>query len=375
MSRAEITYTKREIKKVLPVLIVGVLYTIYMFVLLFFRLRDVCLNGYLAFSFPNYFQISELGDVFMYWWDACADEFHVYVIIFMEMFLIRRIFYQENRAGISDFLRTLPVKEWKKTWIKAGVGEATIVVFCLIHGLAACAVNSVYDKPIHEITSMIPGGVTGANTYFMIWKTIFLMFVGMSVMFFILFAAQLYIHNMVAAYLIGAGVLATPLYITTIYWSLYEDARHLGIGNIPASMLMPFPVFDMKDVAADMDTVSMASHVAYWDGYSGKLLFLFLFLIIAIAVILLALKKRWNVWESNNAVVNSRAVMQFIFSGISICFGTMVVMLFDDMLPVSGFEEFIFWLFSVAVAGVILLILNVVVAVMERKGKDRRKAG
>lgn len=374
MNRSERTYMKREVKKALPVLIIGILYTVVAFAVVFQQLRDICLDGYLAFSFPYYFSVREFGDCFIHEWVRVMEKFHPFVIIFMEALLIRRIFYQENRAGISDFLRTLPIKEWKKTWIKVGVGEAVIFVFCLVYGLAAAVVYSIYGDRLNEINSMIPGASVGGNTYFMIGQIVLLMFVGMSVMFLILFAAQLYIHNLVAAYIVGAGVLLTPVYFTYIYGVLYGPARGLGIWTIPSSMIMSFPFLDMQALNSGTDVITMIKYVARWDGYSQKLLFLLLFFLLAVAVILLALKKRWNVWESNNALVNSKVVMEFIFTGISLGFGTVVVMFLDDVrgwMLQSGAQEFLFWLYSVIAAGFILLFLNATMIVLEKKRKRR----
>lgn len=376
MNRSERTYMKREVKKALPVLIIGILYTVAVFAIVFQRMKDICLDGYLAFSFPYYFSGREYGDCFIHEWVWFMEKFHPYVIIFMEALLIRRIFYQENRAGISDFLRTLPVKEWKKTWIKVGVGEAVIFVFCLVYGLAATVVYSIYGDRLNEINSMIPGASVSGNTYFMIGQIVLLMFVGMSVMFLILFAAQLYIHNLVAAYIVGVGVLVTPAYFTYIYGVLYGPARGLGIWTIPASVIASFPALDIQILNSGTDAITMIKYIARWDGYSQKLLFLLLFFLLAVAVILLALKKRWNVWESNNALVNSKVVMEFIFTGISLGFGTVVVMALDDVMGwylQSGAEEFLFWLYSVIVAGIILLFLNGTMIVLDREKRKRYK--
>lgn len=374
MKQPEITYIKREVKKVLPVLIAGILYTALIFGNLFVRLKNICLDGYLTFSWPNDFSGREFGDSFIHTWLEIKGDLHIFVMIFMEAFLIRRIFYQENRAGISDFLRILPIKEWKKTWIKVGVGESVIFVFCLVHGLTATLVNSIYAYRLNEINSMMPGAKSG-DTYLFIWQIILLMFVGMSVMFLVLFVAQLYIHNTATAYFVGTGILGSPFYFTGIYSLLYH--RHGGDQNwmIPYSMVDPFPQWDTYFLNSNSDTVTMVKYTAYWVGYSQKLLFLFLFLILAAAVILLALKKRWNVWESNNALVNSKVVMEFIFAGLSLGLGTVAVIFLGNVFPVgfhTEYEEFIFWLYSVIAGGIILLFLNAVVMMVERKRRNGR---
>lgn len=373
MNRSEKTYIKREIKKVFPVLVIGILYMGFILASMFIRLRDICLDGYLMFSEPNHFQMQNSGAVFIEAWESCMGDLPVYFTIFMEALLIRRIFYQEKRAGVSDFLRILPIKEWKKTWIKAGVGETVIFLFCFLYGLMACAVNSVYDHRLNEINSMIPGASAEGNTYLVIWQTMLLMFAGMSVIFFILFAAQMYLHNMVMGYMVGTGILIAPIYFTDIYGLLYQTARGVGTWTIPASIIDPFPKVDMYSVG----NMGMQKCVAVWNGYFQKILFLFLFLVLAVAVILLALRLRWNVWESNNAVVNSKVVMEFIFAGISLGLGTIVAMKFGDLMTGTiyrGSEEFWFWLYSLIAAGIILIVLNIVVSQWERmrKKRDRR---
>lgn len=114
----------------------------------------------------------------MFIYSLCGklDEFHVLAVIVLEMFLIRQIFYLENRAGIMDFLRILPIKEWKKVCIKAGVGKCVILGICAVFGLTGTIVNVILNPKITMLNELVQNAGTIGNSYVMLWQIVLIIF-------------------------------------------------------------------------------------------------------------------------------------------------------------------------------------------------------
>lgn len=212
MDRAVYTYTKREFKKVAPVFGLGVLYVLFIFLSVFLVLRDEYLDKLLSFAYPNNFITVKAGNLFIDTLLSKLQEWHPIVALVFVILLAMQLFRQEKQIGVSDFLRTLPVKEWKKVWIKAGVGELVIIGFALFFGCVGSALNAVMEKDLNEVNSFVIGAEASLNPHENIWQMALLIFLGLSAMFLLLFAAQSCIHNVSAGILAGLGAIYAPYY-------------------------------------------------------------------------------------------------------------------------------------------------------------------
>lgn len=366
MDKATITFLKREIKKVLPVFVIAVLGGLLIFGKMYLSLRDHQLDGLLTFAYMYDFWIDEAGDMFLGY--LLQDTISVFAIA-LEVILILRIFILENRTDISDFLRILPIKEWKKTWIKVGVGEGVNAVLCILFGIVGTAVYAVLGTGIEEINRMIPVGTTPTNSLVVLWQFVFIMFCAMSAVFLILFAVQLCVHHRGLALFIGGGILVTPFFYTIAYPLLVEP----GMKN---SGMMPMITGSIVNFFPDCDFFSpeysdLTKRLIYWTGYTEKVLFLLILMAAALVVIALALHFRWNIQESNNLVINSKPVMEFILTGISLSAGVGMSLVFGDIVVGINhpLERFSTWIIIVIMTGFLLLIENIIVEIMQRKQK------
>lgn len=374
MSKPAITYMKREIKKSYPVFILGVLYSIFIFAIVFYELRDVQSEALVSFAYPEFFDQMEGGDLFIYSLSHQMEKIHAFVVIVLEVLLIRQIFYLENRAGITDFLRILPVKEWKKTCIKAGVGETIIFGICVVFGLTGTIVNAILNPRITMANQFVPNYGATVNSYAMLWQIVLLMFLAMSAIFLVLFAAQICIHNSMVAYAAGAGILAAPFYFVTLYESVTTGKTYEGIGNIPKSLLYHEPLNFMR--STEYQNNYFTKEVTVYQWYPEQLKFLILISLAAAVIIALAVKMRWNIRQSDHSIVSSLVILEFVLSGLFLCAGTGIAVATNN-LPMHIRQrdyagELKFWLISIFIAGVFLLAANIGVLLKIKRRKECR---
>lgn len=369
MDKATVTFLKREIKKVLPVFVFGLLGVLVLYGYTYMNLRDQWLDGMLKFAYKNYFHIYQVGDLFLSY--LVRDEVSLFVIL-LEVLLVMRVFYLENRAGISDFLRILPVKEWKKTWIKVGVGEAVNAGLCILFGIVGTIVHAILCPGINEINGIMPQGTTDTDSLAILWQYVFILFCVMSAMFLVLFAAQICVHHKVVAFMVGGGVLFAPVFYSIAYPILIEPVM-INRGML---VMIPGSIFDFypgKDYLAmeNANAGSITKILVSWLGYTEKISYLLILAAAALVIIALALKFRWNIRESNNSIINSKAVMEFILTGVSLSAALGYVFVFGDITVGSRdpYERFCTWIVIIIVTGILLFVENIVVEVMRRKRK------
>lgn len=370
MSKPVITYLKREIKKVLPVLILGIVYVAFIFGIVYLNLRDKYMDAILSFAYSDWFSVDEIGDLFINRLCSYMEEFHLIFIIVFIGILVYRVFYQENRAEISDFLRTLPVKDWQKLWIKVGVGEGVILLVCALFGVTGTVMNAILNPKFQEISSFFPGDHAPAGSYVMLWQIVLMMFLGMSAIFLVLFAAQSIIHNVAVAFCVGSGVLFAPFYFTTVYESVVNDSYIAH--SIPLSLLMYYPEYIYGGEAIDVDlsyvgeqpmSMSVTIANAQWEWFSEKLLFLLVLILIALVIITAVAVFRWNIRESSNSIINSKVVTEFIFTGISVAVAAAIVLFNSD----GGEDGFQVWLTSGLIAAILLAVANMILYAVQKR--------
>lgn len=372
MSRPAVTYMKREWKKVLPVFVLSVCYAAFVFILVFVTLSDTNTVFRLQMAYPEWAPGFEIGDVFISTLSGILDSFHGFAVIVFEALLIRKVFYQENRAGISDFLRILPIRERNKAAMKVCAGESVILGFCLLFGTFGSITNALLSKGLAENASIMPIGIftaggAASNTYTMLWQTSGMMFLALSAIFLVLFVAQSCIHNMPAAMFAGFGLLLVPYYYTTLYEMTTMKALHMS--EVAGSFLTHYPAVNVEnEYVGDTELYTMT---AEWGYIGERILFLAAVILAAAGILVLLLHFRWNIRESNNRMINSPAVAEFIVTGLSISTGTAVALITGNMpYPAAEtvMEKYGFFIVTLIVGCIVwALIHGVGLALMKRQ--------
>lgn len=375
MNKPVVTYMKREYKKVLPVLILSVCYAAFVFILVYLRLDDenTVLRQRLAYVDEiGYFQ---MGDLFFDALCGVLDEYHRFIVIVFEVLLIRKVFYQENRAGISDFLRILPIKERNKIMMKICAGESAILGFCTVFGVLGTIVYNVLRPGLEERAGIFPVEkltVDGSamHTCRMIWQTSFLMFLALSAMFLVLFLMQCCVHNMPVALFAGFGMLYAPYYYSFLNEMAVWGDKEIHMSSVTASFLSHYPrVFGTGVIAGREDLTYYFAKLMY---FSETIWFLVAVILISAVMLAVALRLRWNVKGSNNIMINSPAVAEFIVTGLSISVGVGVAVLTGNepttALRATPVEKYAFYFVTLAVGAVVWVLFHVInMAVMKRQ--------
>ncbi len=372
MSKPAVTYMKREWKKVLPVFVLSVCYAAFVFILVFLALSDANTSFRLEMAYPDGYPSFEIGDMFITAMYNVLIEFHGFAVIVFEVMLVRKVFYQENRAGISDFLRILPIKERNKAAMKVCAGESAILGFCVFFAVFGTITNAILSKGLAENASIMPiekitDGGSLSNAYSMIWQTSGMMFLALSAMFLVLFVVQSCIHNMPVAMFAGFGMLFVPTYYTVIYEM--TTIKDLHMSEVAGSFLHHFPMLHYgNEYIGETEIYTMQAGF----GYLGeKILFLAVVILAAIGILALLLRMRWNIRESNNRMINSPAVAEFIVTGFSISAGTAVAVITGNMpYPAADtvMEKYGFFIVTLIVGCIVwAMIHGIGLAVMKRQ--------
>lgn len=370
MSKPAVTYMKREWKKVLPVFILSVCYAAFVFILVFITLKGANGQFRLGMAYPDEYMSFQIGDIFMVSLSSVLGSFHGFAIIVFEAMLIRKVFYQENRAGVSDFLRILPIRERNKMAMKVFAGESVIFGFSLFFGIFGSITNALLNTGLTEIAEIMPIDKLTAdgalsNTYQMIWQTSGMMFLALSAMFLVLFVVQCCVHNMPVAMFTGFGILFVPIYYTSIYDYISIKQTHMNV--VAAGFLSHYPSIEYGEVGWEYD---IPAYTVEWEYMGETILFLSVVILLAVAMMVLILRLRWNIKESNNRMINSPAVAEFIITGLSISAGTAVAFITGNV-PYAGAEtamdKYGFYIVTLIVGCIVwALIHGIGLAVMKR---------
>lgn len=198
----------------------------------------------------------------------------------------------------------------------------------------------------------------------------------MSAIFLVSFAAQICIHNTIVAYIASIGILAAPSYFVTLYESVTTGGVFEKIEQIPMSFLYHWPQYVVRSTEFENAYFSKETVVFQW--YPEKLKFLGLIILAAVAVIALAVRMKWMIRQTNNSIVSSIVVMEFVLSGLFLCAGTGIAV-FTGNLPIhSGnhrhyySEEFKFWAISILFAVILLLAANIGIVLKRKRRKESR---
>lgn len=370
MSQPTMIYAKREMKKVLPLLALAVLYTTFTYLVVYIKIRNNVPARMLALAgYSETVGFYELGDLYLDSLRSTMEQLSFFGVIFFEFILILRLFATENKLEVSDFIRILPLKEWKKIWIKVGVGEAAILVSCLMFGLAGTVMNAVYTPQIQEFNGVVPGGVTNTDSCRMLWQIVLFVFLAMSAIYLILFAVQLCVHNMLLAFAVGGGVLLSIEYFVAIFGRIYNFDT-----GIAKSIIDYLPY--QSETQLDYMYQSAYIYDLEWSHYTDRLMFLMMLCTIGIAVILLSIRCRWCIRENNFMLLSSNVVLQFILTGISLAAGMGISFALGNAPLIGTINrdtqgEFWYWIVSIGIAALFLVMFNL--GFMYKKKKQRRE--
>lgn len=362
MSKSSVTYMKRELRKVMPVFALAVLYAAFIFLVVSLKLSDYNAQARLTIAFPGGVSFNA-GNLFYFMVVSVLGKFHSIAVIVLEVLLIRKVFYLENRAGVSDFLRILPLKERDKLLFKVFAGELVILGFSVVFGVIGTVANAWIGPGVSEVNDFIPG-MGSFDSYAMLWQISFMMFLTMSAIYLVLFVVQCCIHSVPLASFVGIGILLAPGYYTLINWIFFGKLNMTGVANC---FLYPYPEYSYEGMPV-YDVVQPVS--VSWDQLTYKLLFLFVAILLALAVLVLVLRNRWNIRESNNLVINSPAVREFIITGFSISVGAGVSVLFNVFnINMETSRQVSFYIATLIIGAIVWTVIHLIGFVREKRLK------
>ncbi len=368
-SRAWMTYTNREMRKLIPLFVLGILYI----AVGFFLGGKVVIGGsteeynrttLLSFAWPE-MTTEMVGDMFI---NGVLDVMMRYYLILgplFEVILVWRMFLYENRSGISDFIQTLPIRDRDKTLIKIGCGEILIFSLSLIFavvGTIACAITDPYIVEVADFFSSRADELL--NSMSLVWQLGGMVFLSLSAGFLVLFFFQYTVHKMPVAVVLGFATLAVPAFLT--YWYSYTKNVYVGKWiSVAVSIVFPFP--DRLYTNNNMLNVE----VNYWEYPLQKVVFLLFIIVVSAVLISLALRFRWHIRRSNSTMINSEYLALFIKSGIAVCTGLGMGHFLDGQAPV--YTEKYTWnvgkyvVVSVICMVVVFVVLHVTTKIYEKK--------
>ena len=195
-----------------------------------------------------------------------------------------------------------------------------------------------------------------------------MMFLALSAMFLVLFVMQCCVHNMPVAMFTGFGILLVPFYYTSIYDYISVKQTHMYV--VAASFLSHYPMINYNEEGMDYLDFGIEAYTVEWRYMGEMILFLSVVILLAVAMLALVLRLRWNIKESNNRMVNSPAVAEFIITGLSISVGTAVAYITGNV-PYAGaetaMEKYGFYIVTFIVGSIVwALIHGIGMAVMKR---------
>nr|MBP3598208.1 hypothetical protein [Eubacterium sp.] len=325
MNKAIMTYGKRELKKVIVLPILAVLYIVLLFLLHGILVSGESYAQYVAHGFPGVAGIYGTGDLyFHYLCERIMPDFTWLTAIFFVVFLVQRLFYLENRDGVSDFLRVLPIREREKTLVKLTIGESLILFYALLFGIAGTISYKCVNPSLRFRSEIIMNGSTDTNGLLVLWQMASLMFVTMSAMFLVYYLAQCCIHHRALAFVIGTGVLGVPALISyALNQILSTDASW---NDVTFAIVIPYPEADTGAYLESWNTY-IEKYVVQWKWYPSAMVFWLCVCVLIGILIAVAVKCRWNIKESSNRLINSGYVCTFIISGVTFCVALSVAML------------------------------------------------
>lgn len=304
MSQTTKTYVVRNIKKVLPVFILAMLFCVLLSGQ-FFNFSQAKWTAYLQMSGTYYLSSSDVTNQI---WDYFTSLFVLTqpIVIFC-LLLTLTLFFHEKNAGTSDFLAILPLKESKKIGIKLGIGIGAIAIVTVFLGLFITLVLAIYAPDLNHFTQLFwqYDCITG-ELYLRIWQILLELFLTETLVFFTFFLLQLWTQNILLGFVYGFGIICVPSFYSFLLNQFSSKSSVLWfMGGFSSLQIQHSPVDNMVTVTNQMAT--------------EKMIFLTVTLAVLIAAYILTLRLRLQVSERPNMPVRTTAISYFLVSGILFC--------------------------------------------------------
>ena len=372
MKNQYLTYMKREIKKVYPLVVVGIVFLLLCAVMVVEHLSGqyeqslLSLSGHEISAWGTYLENNQfLWTIF----DTAASGYFIFAIVIFLVVLLQRTFWQENRSGIADFLQVLPLKERDKMAMKLINGHLAIATYVVSFGvIMSIACGSVNDK-LREISGFYYQTYENVNPYVVIWQSVLLQFLGMSAIYLLFFLVISCIHSRILAYLVGIGLLISP----AAFCEWYDEVlQRSGEGKLIAHIFNPFYFFPETTYVTSAGDFYSDNAKLKWEYYSSHVIFLVAIIIVAGALIALAVSKKWHIREAYNVLMNQEGAAQFVITGISLCgglFGAEFIMelVFYD---IDGISMTAYWILALIITLVMYAIISGIRILIEKRQQE-----
>lgn len=364
MNSAIRTYGKREFRKISLLPVFSLVYTLLVYGTLSYVMNGLITEHYLKHGFSDMASYIMLGDCFFYYlYEVIMSAYHVIFVLGFEIFLVQRLFYLENREGVSDFLRVLPVREKDKVLVKVVIGESMNAFFALIFGVVGTITYKMFERDL-VFQNQVFGSTTSTNAFLLIWQVSLLMFVTMSAIFLVLYLAQSVIHHRAVAFGVGAGVLFVPAVFAAMVIEVLDGSYQWIYAAI--SPLKPYAQGEMVTLL-DGEDFTANRFLVEWNCYSESVILWSAIAVLAGVLIAVSVKCRWNLRESSNRMINSSGVHSFLISGIAFCAAMSVTVMADLFINTVNYECFSVYLRDVLCIWILLYVIAMGVLWLIRK--------
>lgn len=126
-------------------------------------------------------------------------------------------FMDVKKGKTPEFMQSIPVKRSTWFWCRYLVGVVTITIPTLIGAVGACIIKAVHQSTADELNALanLHSEIKGNDTYGSIWLLMFILWMELLAIYSVLFAAQICVHSLIGATIIGALTLGVPFLLVT----------------------------------------------------------------------------------------------------------------------------------------------------------------
>lgn len=313
------TYMKREIRKTYPLLLLGILFLLFMGMVVAGMTSGMYEDVLIQMSGHDTYNNSVVSVENLFLNTLFGNSYSTYytmaILIFLVL-LLQKTFLYENRSGVADFLQVLPIRERDKILMKLINAHMAIALYSLSFGaIMSISCWSVNDK-LQQVAEFYYKSHTELSPYVVIWQSTLLQFLGMSATYLIFFLTISCIHNRFLSYAIGIGLMISP----AAFCMWYDNILCYGQESV-LTVRYFIPCYFFPDMLY-MDSVNGYgySHIS-WEGYREHIFYYIGVIVVAAALIVLAVFRKWHIREAHNVLMNEEIAAQFVITGISLCAG------------------------------------------------------
>ncbi|MGN1205464.1 MAG: hypothetical protein ACI4SQ_00585 [Eubacterium sp.] len=368
MSNQYRTYMKREIKKTYPLLIIGVLFWIFMGIIVTSITSENYENVLIQMSghdtYQGFWYVGMCTNIFLkVLFGSGITPYYTLAIFVFLVILLQRTFLHENRSEIADFLQVLPLRERDKVIMKLLNAHVAIAIYSISFGIIMSLFCLSANADLQKVTQLYCKTYTEYNSYAMIWQSVILQFLGISAMYLVFFLTITCIHNRFLSYAIGCGLLISPVAFCTWFVDIFRQRKEsvLTLRYFVPGYFFPDSIY--------VDTASGNSYSNInWDGYGEHVGFYIGIIVVALALIVLAVSRKWHIREAHNVLMNEEVAAQFVITGISFCaalFGAAFVVEFT--FYDGQYSSPAYWGISIILCIISYVILSAIRRLIEKR--------